>query len=269
MLDELPCDLAEVVRHARPVDWIELPVVANPPEWLAWDEAILDAAEAVQANDIDSGAGEALWFWESPTPFVVVGYGQNVEKEARITDCETLGIPVLRRCSGGGAVVQGPGCLNYGLVLRIPEAGPLTTIAGTNQWIMERQRAALSTLLDVPVVVRGHTDLALVRDGRELKFSGNAQRRKRRALLFHGTVLLQFDLPLIGRLLRTPSWAPEYRAGRSHLDFVANTGLKSREIQHGLAKTWSAGAGGRTLPVTSVQTLMESRYARPEWHRQR
>lgn len=242
--------------------------MANPQEWLAWDEAILDAAEAADTL-IEPGAGEALWFWESSTPFVVVGYGQNVEKEARITDCEALEIPVLRRCSGGGAVVQGPGCLNYGLVLRIPEAGPLTTIAGTNHWIMERQRLAFSTLLDVPVVIRGHTDLALVRDGREFKISGNAQRRKRRALLFHGTILLHFDLLLISRLLQTPSWAPEYRAGRSHLDFVANTGLKSPEIQQVLAKTWGAHASRRALPSASIPTLLESRYARREWHRQR
>ena len=33
-------------------------------------------------------------------------------------------IPVFRRCSGGGTVVQGPGCLNYTLVLQIDEESP-------------------------------------------------------------------------------------------------------------------------------------------------
>jgi lipoate-protein ligase A len=37
------------------------------------------------------------------------------------------------------------------------------------------------------------------------KFSGNAQRRKRDFLIFHGTFLLNFDLQLIAKYLCRPS----------------------------------------------------------------
>ena len=79
--------------------------IPSPAENLACDEALLDWCE--------SGDGvECLRFWESPEPFVVVGYANKVETEVNVAACEARKIPILRRCSGGGTVVQGPGCLN-------------------------------------------------------------------------------------------------------------------------------------------------------------
>src|SRR5258706_6702590 len=103
----------------------------TPAENLACDEALLDAAESGEA-------GEVLRFWESPEYFVVVGYANKLTTEVNVAACETRRIPILRRCSGGGTVVQGPGCLNYALVLRINEDGPTRSIIAANQFIVER-----------------------------------------------------------------------------------------------------------------------------------
>src|ERR1039458_3609667 len=92
--------------------------IPSPAENLACDEALLDWCE--------SGTGaECLRFWESPEPFVVVGYANKVETEVNVAACEARKIPILRRCSGGGTVAQGPGCLNYALILPITKDGPL------------------------------------------------------------------------------------------------------------------------------------------------
>ncbi len=234
---------------------------SSPAELLAWDDALLDATEA-------DGA-EALWFWEAAEPFVVVGYGQEIAREVDEAACARRVVPILRRCSGGGTVVQGPGCLNYALTLRIEEGGPLATITGTNQRIMERNRHALAAALGQEVVVRGHTDLALVTPAGEKKFSGNAQRRKRNALLFHGTILLDFDLELIAELLRFPSAQPDYRESRTHLDFVANTGLTVERVRTALIGEWGAETAGPTLPIEAMQAAVAARYERDEWNRRR
>ena len=89
--------------------------LATPAENLACDEALLDLCE-------EAGV-EILRFWESRQIFVVVGYGNRVASEVNVEECRRRGVPILRRCSGGGTVVQGPGCLNYNLTLRLPEAG--------------------------------------------------------------------------------------------------------------------------------------------------
>jgi lipoate-protein ligase A len=231
------------------------PPASLPAENLAWDEAFLEAAEAGEI-------GDALWFWESGTPFVVLGYGQKAAVEANLPACAADGVPVLRRCSGGGAVVQGLGCLNYALVLAVPEAGPLATITGANGWIMARQRDAMAKATGEPVTVEGHTDLAI----HGVKFSGNAQRRRRRCLLFHGTILYGMNLPLVAKYLRFPSAQPGYRAGRSHADFVRNIPAAPDAIRQSLILEWRAVASGTALPSNRLALAMSERFGKPEWH---
>ena len=236
-----------------------LPIVEftglKPAEFLAADEALLDWCEAAPGR-------EALCFWESPLHFVVLGYGNRAAQEARLKDCAAEGIPVLRRCSGGGTVLQGPGCLNYSVVLEIARAPELQSITATNRYVMERNRAAIQELLRQPVTIEGFTDLAA--DGR--KFSGNAQRRKRRCLLFHGTFLLSMDLALVNRWLLPPPRQPEYRGGRPHGDFIINLPLAGDAVKETLARAWHAEG---FLPMDfseAIGSLVSERYGREDWN---
>ena len=72
--------------------------------------------------------------------------------------CRDDGVPVLRRFSGGGAVVLGPGCLNYAVALSLVSRPELADVAASFQFILGRIVAAL----DVPgLSIAGETDLAL------------------------------------------------------------------------------------------------------------
>ena len=242
--------------HGERLEMICLDLTLDTPaENLACDEALLDAAE-------EQGGAPVLRLWESPSHFVVLGYANKVAEEADVEACHELGVPILRRCSGGGTVVQGPGCLNYSVILRIDQTPELGSITGTNQWVMSRNRDAISRLLGQPVSIEGHTDLATG----QLKFSGNAQRRKREWLLFHGTFLLDFDLSLIGKALRTPPRQPEYREQRSHAEFVTQLKLSSASVKAALVEVWEAKATCSTVPCGRIQNLVASRYARDEWN---
>src|ERR1700676_1871075 len=146
--------------------------LATPAEYLAADETLLDWCEA-------GHGGETLIFWEPRETFVVVGYANKVATEVNVSACEARGILIFRRCSGGGTGVQMPGGLNYSLILRITENGPTRNISTANQFIMERNRAALASLFpqgEIPdarplISVRGHTDLCCG----DVKFAGNSQ----------------------------------------------------------------------------------------------
>ena len=173
---------------------------------------------------------EVLRFWEPEECFVVVSYANEVAREVNLAACRQAGVGVFRRCSGGGAVLQGPGCLNYSLALRIDGQPHLETITGANRHIMERQRVALTAVLAQAVEINGCTDLAVG----GLKFSGNAQRRKRRALLFHGTFLLRFDLGLMDQFLNMPSRQPDYRRGRPHEGFLMNLDVAASVVKDAL-----------------------------------
>lgn len=235
-------------------------------ENLACDEALLDWSE-------ENGGDGALRFWAPENYFVVVGYGNHVDVEVNRAACAADSIPVLRRCSGGGTVLQGPGCLNYSLILKIEEGGPLQNITAANRFIMERNRAAIQSVIpgsESIVEVRGHTDLTLVTRHASLvaskKFSGNAQRRKRHYLLFHGTFLLQFDLPLISRYLRMPSKQPDYRQDRSHQDFLTNIPASAEAIRQALCEAWDARDSLEVIPQDSIALLMRDKYVTDMWN---
>lgn len=227
----------------------------SPEANVAADEALLDWC------DSNGGAG-CLRFWEPAQYFVVVGYANRVAVEVNVAACREKQVPILRRCTGGGTVLQGPGCLNYSLVLPIDSTGPLRSIATTNQFVMGRNRAALAGLLGQAVEHLGHTDLALA--GR--KFSGNAQRRKQRFLLFHGSFLLRLDLSRVEEFLRPPSRQPEYRAGRSHREFLVNVDLPAMALKRALAGVWEASGQTAGPPPDRTRELVHSRYGQAEWN---
>lgn len=248
-------------------------------ENLACDEALLDFFE-------EHGGDGVLRFWESTNYFVVVGYANEVAKEANTTACEAGGIPILRRCSGGGTVLQGPGCLNYSLVAPIGENGPMSTITAANKFIMERNRVAVERCLaggkslseekeqrlvtssptHMTVEIRGHTDLALVSHDSMMKFSGNAQRRKKNFLLFHGTFLLNFDLPLIEKFLCMPSKEPDYRHGRSHKNFLTNLDLPAQAVKEALREVWFASEPMENVPHDAIGLLARDKYVTKGWN---
>lgn len=225
----------------------------DPATNLAADEALLLACEA--------GGPETLRCWEPSTPFVVLGRGNRLEREVNLAACHRRAIPVLRRISGGGAVVQLPGTLNYALILRTDRPG-LETIARTNRSILERVASALTPLLGRPVVIRGHTDLCLGHH----KFAGNAQRRLRRAVLFHGSILLNANLDLLAELLPHPSREPDYRQRRPHRDFLLNLQLPAAVVRTALRDAWNAVTPAKPPPATLLQDLVRQRYGRAEWN---
>jgi lipoate-protein ligase A len=74
----------------------------------------------------------------------------------------------------------------------------------------------------------------LIVKGTEKKFSGNAQRRGRNHILHHGTILYDFDLSLISRYLKVPKKMPDYRANRTHADFVTNISVNPQLIREAI-----------------------------------
>ncbi len=222
---------------------------------LACDEALLEFFE--QAKD----GAELLRLWQPANYFVVLGHGNPWRTEVAIAACIADGIPILRRCSGGGTVLQGPGCLNYSLILRQDNFSS-DQVQAAFDLVLSRHRRCLEALGVGPVSVQGLSDLTL--GGR--KFSGNAQYRKRDYVLVHGTFLLQFDLARIGKYLPMPSKQPDYRQERSHGDFLVNAPLYPTTLSERLRLAWRADETFTAIPHETIDRLMGERYGRAAWN---
>lgn len=228
---------------------------------LALDEVILESASG-------PAGVSTLRFWECPTRFVVLGTGQVLAEEVVEAHCGADGVPIMRRCSAGGCVLQGPGSLNYALALRLDDFEEARTLHGSYRYILGALADAFSRL-GVNAAQAGISDLAVA--GR--KISGNAQRRRKHAILHHGTLLYEADPAAMARYLAEPGERPEYRGERTHGDFVQALPLNAQQIRAAVRHAFGVPdmhASTPTLEETAAaEALVAEKYGSEAWVRRR
>ncbi len=223
----------------------------DPESNLALDEALLDSAEQGQS-------GEVLRIWESSIYFVVLGYSSKWKNEVLAQSCQQDSISILRRKSGGATILQGPGCLNFGLILKAHRSSGITS--DTKKIMRRHQLAAQDWGLRGKIEVQGISDLTW----KDKKFSGNAMRRGKKFFLFHGTFLYQFDIKAISKYLGSPDRKPDYRAHRNHANFLTNIPIKKETIISSLKQSWKANDVLSQMPT--YEKIKLDTYSKPEWN---
>jgi lipoate-protein ligase A len=237
-----------------------LPVSHSEPALnLALDEALLESVAR-------GYAGDTLRVWESPRPFVVLGTGQHYAREANVAQCTADGIPVLRRCSAGGCVLQGPGSINFTVVLRLEDHPEARALHSSYCYILNLLRDSLRAA-GCALDHAGTCDLALA--GK--KVSGNAQRRKREAILHHGTLIYQADYAGMARYLREPEDRPAYRGERTHEDFVGVLPFSRDELEPLIARAYGAHNGEKpsAWEEECAEALALEKYRQDSWNMRR
>lgn len=249
----------------RPATWLDvsLPSVA---EQLALDEALLEMAHEGLLS------APCVRTWTADRPAVVLGSSCRLDAEVDRPACRAAGVPILRRPSGGGTVLVGPGCVMWTVVAPHPEGAP--GIEPLHAAHLGPLAAAVTAALreagrpGLRVERRGTSDLVVV-DGVEhaaaRKVSGTALRVRRCGVLYHGTLLDACDLETVARLLRHPPREPAYRAGRTHRAFLANLGLGRAAIDAAVRTAFTATAAASAWPADRVDRLVRERYAAREW----
>lgn len=226
-------------------------------ENLALDEALLLDAEANLGREV-------LRVWEWSALAVVLGAGGRLTEDVNEAACLQDQVPILRRASGGGTVLLGPGCLLFSLILSYERSPALREIATSYAFILQRIAEAVGK--GIPhIECTGTSDLALAGQ----KFSGNSQQRKRHHLLHHGTLLYAFDLDRVDRFLHLPARQPAYRQGRDHTAFLTNVPLVATTIQQRLRGAWDTQNDLTDWPRERVQELVQTKYTDPAWIRRR
>jgi len=164
----------------------------RPPWWqMALDEALLEAA----GRGVSPPTLRVYTF--SPTS-VSIGYFQSLRGSVRLEEAERLAVPVVRRFTGGGSVLHSEdGEVTYSIAL--PAEGRLRDIVESYRILCTALASALR-MLGVEAAYAPPNDVVVA--GR--KVSGNAQARRGRALLQHGTILLRPDRELMEKLLVAP-----------------------------------------------------------------
>ena len=267
-------------------------------------EGSLDLAleEALQLG-LEEGTSPPTWrVWQAATPAIVLGTGQELLKEVDLDAARAAGVPVLRRHSGGGAVLIGPGVINYSGFFRIAELPGAETISGAMEAALQSILKTLELLAannskfkiqNSKFLLAGLSDIAVAStppfEGGEYarhqtpdyglkKLAGHAQARKRVSVLVHGTLLADPDWELLERLLKFPSRPPEYRGARGHREFL--TSLRElgllfdlQEFTAALRQALGLSAELAQAPTAAeaacASRLLAEKYSRDEWNLRR
>jgi len=154
------------------------------------DEALLESCAA------EKESLPVLRFYGWSPPAVSIGYFQRLSEEVDTEAVNRLGFDLVRRISGGGAVLHSSE-LTYSIII-----GQHHPLAGSG--IGESYRMLCKGLirgleiLGIKAVFSGINDIL----AGEKKISGNAQTRRNGCLLQHGTILLDNDTETMFEVLK-------------------------------------------------------------------
>ena len=157
--------------------------------------------EAILTSHIEGKVPATLRVYTWKPSAVSIGYFQSLEEEVDLEACKVLGVDVVRRITGGGAVYhESGGELTYSLVVSEEELKAkrhFEDIQGSYRVICEALVEGLRKL-SINAEFKPINDIVV--NGK--KISGNAQTRRRGVILQHGTILLKTDIPTMFKVLK-------------------------------------------------------------------
>jgi lipoate-protein ligase A len=163
----------------------------DPYRNMALDEALLIA---VERNIVPN----TVRFWRNKNA-VVIGHSLNVEKEVDVAACTKHDVSIVRRFTGGGAVYQNYGNLNWTIVVRKVDF-PKGRIGGLLDIFRLFSKPIVQGLEVLGVAAEFKSPNGVYLYGR--KISGMAAYVKRDSILCHGTLLVSGDLRILRDILK-------------------------------------------------------------------
>jgi lipoate-protein ligase A len=180
---------------------------------MAIDEAILDF-------HVQREVPPTLRVYQWDPPALSLGYHQSIEHDVDVARCREAGVEVIRRITGGGAVLHARE-LTYSIVSAVNDGIP-ESIAGSYRFLSEGLIACYKILgLDVELRPGRNTTRSaacfsvatladLTYQGKKL--AGSAQARRRNTLLQHGSLPIHSHADVLFSVLRFPSEQSRHKA---------------------------------------------------------
>jgi len=162
----------------------------------AFTNMAIDRAVLVACSKAKVPPTVRFYTWKPPA--ISIGYFQSLKEEVDIEACKDLGVEFVRRITGGGAVFHDKE-LTYSIV--IPESNPKVP-----KNILESYRRICGAVIKGLKQLWIESKYAPINDiiVNNKKISGNAQTRKLKTVLQHGTILMDVDVDKMFKLLKIP-----------------------------------------------------------------
>ena len=151
--------------------------------------------------------------WEPIDTVVVLGRANKKEKEVHLERCSKENIAVIKRKTGGGAVVLTPGILVISIAKLVKNClRILDYFDHINDIIID----CLVCHGVRNLTKKGTSDVCI----EEKKILGSSIYSPVGSLFYQASLLVSCSLGTISKYLKHPSREPHYRKGRKHKDFL-------------------------------------------------
>ena len=257
---------ADIARMTR--TWRDLP-------WRVVPEIPLSAAVNVALDEVISdrvGGGVAsptVRFWAWAEPAVIIGRTQSLSNEVDSVAAQQMGVSVVRRMTGGGAMFLQPhGAITYSICIPDAQLAGLSVRASyevCEAWVIDGLRAMGVDAHHVPI-----NDIACA----EGKIGGAAQARRRGVVLHHTTIAYDMDPGDMVRVLRIGREKLRDKGTASAQKRVSplarQTGLTRAEVAQKLQSHFLETFGGTIAEIEQNEMLAAVELARikyqsPAW----
>jgi lipoate-protein ligase A len=228
----------------------------DPRMNIAIDEAILLTVE-------ERAAPSTLRFWRGGNA-VIIGYSQNVEEEVHREACAKSDVSIVRRFTGGGAVYQNDGNLNWTVVTRKDDY-PGGRIGGISDIFQVFSLPVIKGLHILGLQSRFNPPNGICVGDK--KISGMAAYVKRESLLCHGTLLVHNDFGPMRRFLK------KLKIDVTTLEETLSRKFSMRDVMNamveGFSTTYSISTHRDELSErekTLAVTLFNEKYVSRRWN---
>jgi lipoate-protein ligase A len=150
------------------------------------------------ASALTEKSGAALTLMNPATPYICIGYHQELEKEVDVDYCRENGLPITRRQVGGGAVYLDENQLFWHII--VPRSQAPYRIEDVYSRYLAGPVNALRAM-GIPAVHRPVNDIQV--EGRKIGGTGAATIGD--AMVIVGSLIFDFNYELMARVLKVPS----------------------------------------------------------------
>ena len=205
-----------------------------------------------------------IYGWQ-PTS-IYIGYFQSMDEEVDIKKCRQMGIDVVRRITGGGAVLH-ESELTYSFI---------TNVYPKN--IMESYNLICDPIVICLNKLGFNAKFAPLNDiivnGK--KVSGNAQTRKKGILLQHGTILLNVNFEKMFSVLKVPSEKLKDKMINDAKERVMGLDKTFEQVAYNLKESFSEKFSAEIIVDSltskekeSTKKLVDEKYISDQWNRKK
>ncbi|MFA4719121.1 lipoate--protein ligase family protein [Pyrococcus kukulkanii] len=240
-------------------------IVARPEVQMAIDEAIMRAR-------IEGRVPDTVRLYVFKPSSVTIGRFQSVKHDVNLEKARELGIPVVRRITGGGSVFHDEyGEITYSVIIGEDYHPALKNIQESYRFLAGPLVDALKDL-GLNAEFSGLNDIVV--NGK--KISGSAQTRRKGVILQHGTFMYSTRLEVLASVLKVSKEKLKDKGVKSiyeRVTTVEREGIKlSREEAYELLKNsffraFPLEPGELTdYELELAEKLIEERYGNERWN---